>query len=122
MILTLFFLMLAEERNRLTTEESVNSFIIACSYIGTRGIFNGGNKLYTNYGACMNPAIAIGITIASLISDGTSSFKYIWLYPLLPFAGSLLAFVFYEFVYKKTVNIVYLMNYTDDELMIPEYK
>lgn len=34
-----------------------------------------------------------------------SSFKWIWLYPLLPFLGAFLALIFYEFVFKKAVAL-----------------
>jgi hypothetical protein len=33
------------------------------------------------------------------------SFKWVWLYPCLPFIGSLIALVFYEYVFKKAVAI-----------------
>ena len=54
------------------------------------------------YGACLNPAIAVGITLASLINTGGKAFTYFWIYPVMPFAGAIGAWAFYEFIYKKT--------------------
>ena len=31
-------------------------------------------------------------------------FNTLWLYPVMPFAGSVLALLFFEFVYKKTTE------------------
>lgn len=34
-----------------------------------------------------------------------AAFKWVWLYPLLPFAGSIIALIFYEFVFKKARSL-----------------
>jgi hypothetical protein len=34
-----------------------------------------------------------------------AAFKWVWLYPLLPFAGSIIALFFYEFVFKKARSL-----------------
>ena len=68
----------------------------------------------TNYGACLNPAIAFGITMAALYTDGAHSLTNVWLYPTMPFAGGLLAFLFYELVYKKTQKML-RQDHRDEE-------
>jgi hypothetical protein len=58
----------------------------------------------SNRGACLNPAIALAIAMVSPIQEGTTysdSWQYIWLYPVMPFVGSLLAVLYYEIVFKK---------------------
>ena len=35
---------------------------------------------------------------------GWNAFRELWLYPLMPFAGSVLALLFFELVYKKTTE------------------
>jgi len=62
----------------------------------------------SNYGAVLNPAIAFALMLVGPIqADFTfgSAMKWVWLYPLLPFVGALLALVFYEFVFKKAREI-----------------
>jgi glycerol uptake facilitator-like aquaporin len=56
----------------------------------------------STYGACLNPAIALGIFLTSLFFTPGKALKWIWLYPVMPFAGAILAVIFYELVYKKT--------------------
>lgn len=46
--------------------------------------------------------MALGIMMSSIWTDGWSAIEDIWIYPVMPFVGSLLALVFFEFVYKKT--------------------
>lgn len=54
----------------------------------------------------MNPAIAIGIIVGAMLNGtyGSNALTTLWLYPVLPFAGSVLAILFYEFAYKKTTE------------------
>jgi glycerol uptake facilitator-like aquaporin len=102
-LLVVFYMMQTDEKMHFSKEPAINCFIISSSYIAARCIFNGaGRNVISNYGACLNPAIALGITMASLFSDGASTLTYTWIYPVLPFAGSFVAYLFYEFVYKKT--------------------
>ena len=52
----------------------------------------------------MNPAIALGIALSGFLGDGWDSWKAIYLYPTVPFGGAVLAVIFYEFIYKKTIE------------------
>jgi hypothetical protein len=85
-------------------EPAINCFIISSSYNAARAIFYGVTRLTVTvpYGAIINPAIAVGITLGSLIAHGASAFTYFWIYPVMPFVGALAAWAFYEFIYKKT--------------------
>jgi len=60
----------------------------------------------SSYGACLNPAVAVGITLNSVWFHAGDTLKWFWIYWLMPFAGSLLAIVFYRFVYMKTQLMV----------------
>lgn len=116
----LFFKIVTDERLHFSKEPAINCFIIAASYVSARSITNGtayatcitvaGTTTCTpgisTFGACLNPAIAVGITLVSLMNMPGDSLKWFWLYWLLPFAGSLLAIVFYRFVYMKTQLMV----------------
>lgn len=60
----------------------------------------------STYPAILNPSFAIGIQISSWFNDLGEALKWIWLYPVMPFAGAILAIVFFEFVYRKTQTII----------------
>ena len=111
MVFVIFFKLCTDETLYFSKEQAINCFIIASSYIASRAFFGGDfvnhtNGLstsgVTNYGACLNPAIALGIFLTSIFFSPASSLKWIWLYPAMPFAGAVLAVLFYELVYKKT--------------------
>lgn len=72
-------------------------------------MFNG--TRITISGAVLNPAIGLGTNLVQLFAYSVEHFKWVWIYSLLPFAGSVVAVLFYEFVFKKTQEI---LN-TDDE-------
>ena len=63
----------------------------------------GGDKLSAT-GACLNPAIAFGTSIAMLLNQGGTGLRWIWLYCSLPFAGAILGVSFHEFLYKKFIT------------------
>ena len=104
-IFVLLFKIVTDERLHFSKEATINCFIIAASYIAARSIVNGATMTITaNYGACLNPAVAVGITLNSILTAGQvgSTFKWFWIYWFLPFAGSAIAIIFYRFVYMKT--------------------
>lgn len=97
-----------------SNEKAINCFIIASSYVAARAMFYGSTQCFSSgcdttpsdYGACLNPAIAIGITLSSIIGNGFGALEFVWIYPLMPFVGSLAALLFYEFVFKKTQEML----------------
>jgi len=101
-LLCVFFMMQTDERMHFSKEPAINCFIIASAYVGSRAVVNGTTMTISTYGACMNPAVAIGIILASIFSQGGQALTYVWIYPVMPLAGSVLGILFYEFVYKKT--------------------
>jgi glycerol uptake facilitator-like aquaporin len=80
----------------LSKERAISCFIIAASYVGSRSLCAGWRL--TLSGAVLNPAIGFGACIV----EGVDGLKYIWIYALLPFVGSIIAVIFHEFVFKKT--------------------
>lgn len=74
-----FFFMTNTDSKLLFSEEpAINCFILASAYVGSRTMFFGNEAGYdiagthiggaTSFGAVMNPAIAIGIQMSSLLS------------------------------------------------------
>jgi len=105
-IFVLFFKIVTDERLKFSNENAINCFIIAAAYTSSRSIVNGVSFSVSTYGACLNPAIAVGVTLNSLITWPGDSLKWFWIYWLLPFAGSILSIIFYRFVYMKTQLMV----------------
>ena len=111
MVFVIFFKLCTDETLYFSKEQAINCLIIASSYVASRAYF-GGNFVnhtgltalggVTNYGACLNPAFALGIFLTSIFFSPGESLKWVWLYPVMPFAGAIFAVIFYELVYKKT--------------------
>jgi len=125
MVFVIFFKLCTDETLYFSKEQAINCFIIASSYIASRAFFGGDftNHLLigsgvTNYGACLNPAIALGIFLTSIFFAPGESLKWIWLYPVMPMAGAVLAVIFYELVYKKTQ--IMLNAHNADEAEFPK--
>ncbi len=100
-IFTLFVLVQAD-KPELSNDFALNSLILSGSYITARAMCNGSGVQISSYGACLNPAIALGILFAGWIGNGIASLTYIWLYPVMSILGGFLALLFFEFLFKKT--------------------
>jgi len=128
MVFVIFFKLCTDETLYFSKEQAINCFIISSSYIASRAFFGGdfvnhSNSPFftsgvTNYGACLNPAIALGIFLTSIFFSPSESLKWIWLYPVMPMAGAVLAVIFYELVYKKTQ--IMLNAHNADEAEFPK--
>ena len=106
-ILVVFYMMQSDEKMHFSNEASINCFIISSSYYAARAIFNGnGIAISIPYGACLNPAIALGIDLTAFIDMPGTAASWFWIYLAMPFAGSICAFLFFEFVFKKTQQML----------------
>ena len=84
----------------LSKEKAISCFIIAASYVGARALCAGGRLTYS--GAVLNPAIGFGACIV----EGAAGLEKIWVYALMPFAGSIVAIIFHELIFKKTQEVL----------------
>ena len=100
-IFVLFFKIMTDERLHFSKENAINCFVIASAYVTSRTIVNGVGHTISTYGACLNPAVAIGISLVSAINN-PGALVWFWLFWLLPLGGSICAIIFYRFVYLKT--------------------
>jgi TRAP-type C4-dicarboxylate transport system permease small subunit len=97
-------------------EKAIQCFIIAASYIGARSMVVGSftpsdvddlpTTMLTASGPCLNPAIALASILINLISSNATPLANIWLYCGIPFGGAIVAILFYEFVFKKTQEVL----------------
>jgi glycerol uptake facilitator-like aquaporin len=125
-IFVFFFMTNTDEKLAFSNEKAINCFILSASYVGARSMFAGniaGISVQidmpdipgfdipdvdisaggvTTYGAVMNPAIALGICLASLFNLGFEAWQAVYLYPTVPFGAAFLSVLFYELIYKKT--------------------
>jgi glycerol uptake facilitator-like aquaporin len=109
-----FYISQTESKTVISSIETIHCFVLSASYIAARTIVCGNATRISTYPAILNPSFAIGIQIASWFTDFGEALKWIWLYPVMPFAGAVLAIVFFEFVYKKTQTIIQ-HNKNDDK-------
>lgn len=72
-IYTFFFMMSTDDKLLFSQEKAINCFIIASSYVAARSIFFGDFGYISSYGAVLNPAIALGIQLTTLIGNGLSA-------------------------------------------------
>lgn len=101
-IYTFFFMMSTDDKLLFSQEKAINCFIIASSYVAARSIFFGDGAVNSTYGAVLNPAIALGIQLTTLLNNGLSAWQSIYIFPVVPFGGAALGVIFFELVFKKT--------------------
>ena len=94
-IFVLFFKIATDERLHFSKENAMNCFIIAAAYTASRKIVNGTGLTVSTYGAVLNPAIAFGITFASIFPYPGTTLKWIWIFCGLPFGGAIIAIIFF---------------------------
>ena len=129
-IFVLFFMMQTDEKMLFSRERAINCFIIGSSYVAARAMFYGetisavATTAITSTGAVLNPAISLGIMLGALfngVSVGAGGAFMIWfIYPVMPILGAILSLLFFEFVYKKTQDVLegdIKEEHTDDGLL-----
>ena len=80
------------------TKEPALVLLSIASTLGAMGAMSGPIS-----GGCINPAVGFGINLAMYIDTSeTESFKYVWLYLLMPLVGSAIATGIYDYVYSLT--------------------
>ena len=111
------FMICTDKKTQFSEDKVINCFIVSGSYIASR-LFAGGRNVTGLYslepitykeltGPLLNPALAFGQELLSL------DFEYFYVYMLVPFVGTVLAVIFYEFIFVKTQD--YLHNSEDGD-------
>ena len=91
----LFFMISTDRKTQYSTDKVCNCLVIAGTYIASRTL--GGGNLVTHEGPLLNPAIALGYCIFGGNFDHPQ-------YMILPLLGGLLALIFYELIFVKTLD------------------
>jgi len=103
-----------DKKTQFSNDKVINCFIISSSYVAARLMAGGclvtGRRqhslIYINTGPLLNPALAFGQAISTFDLSN-------WQYIAMPFVGSALALVFYEFIFVKSQE--YLNGPEDEE-------
>lgn len=99
-VYVLFFLISTDKKTRYSKDKTINCLVIAASYVAAQGIA-GGQQVSRN-GPLLNPTVALGTMIWN-VSYG--SFQY-WQYIVMPLVGTVLAIIFYELIFVKTIEFL----------------
>lgn len=102
-LLVFLYLSQTEEKTKLSDDPAITTLIISASYYAA--MFLGYN---TGVAALspLNPAIATGLITFQVFEGDFSSMHFTWIYCIFGFLGSLLAVVLFEYVYKRSQEIV----------------
>jgi glycerol uptake facilitator-like aquaporin len=95
--LVFMYLTSTEEKTKFTKDAAIQTIILAGSYLGAMLI--AGVKLEKLDASPVNPAIAIAFVFFHPTGEGFAS---LLIFGTMSLIGSVLALVFFRFVYKKT--------------------
>jgi glycerol uptake facilitator-like aquaporin len=99
--LVFMYLCSTDEKTKFTKDSAIQTIILAGSQLGA--MLLAGTKLPVIRASPVNPAISFGII---LINPSAANWKTFWVFMGGPFIGSLLALIFFRFVYKKTTESI----------------
>ena len=97
------FMLCTDKKTQYSQDKVINCFIMASAYIAARlmsggcfvtSINNAGKEIYV--GPLLNPALAFGQIIFSW------NWSWWYIYPVMPFMGSIAALIFYEFIFVRS--------------------
>lgn len=97
-ILVFMYLCSTEEKTKFSKDSILQTMVLSGAYLAAM-IF-GGSYVDLLRISPVNPAIALMMIIFNSSDAGWRSF---WIFTMLGFAGSALAYIFFRFVYIKTV-------------------
>jgi glycerol uptake facilitator-like aquaporin len=97
--LVFMYLTSTEEKTKFTKDAAIQTIILAGSYLGAMLI--AGVKLNILDASPVNPAIAIAFVF---FNPTASSFGSLLIFATMSLVGSVLALIFFRFVYKKTTE------------------
>lgn len=95
--LAFLYLTQTEEKTKLSKDPAITTLIIAASYISALLMVSGP----FDYLACLNPAVGLGASMQQAYGSNSGGWSRIYVYLVMPFAGSIAAVVFFELIYKK---------------------
>ena len=100
MIITFLYLTQTEEKTKMSSDPAITTLIISATYVAVV-CFTEANGVMTS--SPFNPAASLGLTFAILFGGEIKQTEHIWVFLIFSYAGSLLAVLLFEYVYKKAM-------------------
>ena len=97
-ILVFMYLCSTEDKTKFSKDSVLQTMLLAGSYMCAMTF--AGSYVDLLHVSPVNPAIALAIIICN---SSTKMWESFWIYTLLGFAGSAFAYIFFRFIYVKTV-------------------
>ena len=97
-VLVFMYLCSTEEKTKFSKDSILQTMVLSASYLSAMMIAGAYVNLFNI--SPVNPAIALTMILFNSTAGGWRSF---WIFTLLGFIGSLLAYIFFRFVYIRTV-------------------
>jgi len=107
--LVFMYLCSTDVKTKFTKDAAIQTIILSGSYLGA--MLLAGTNMKPYMASPVNPAIALGIVTLNLSGK---NFQSGWIFLAAPFGGSVLALLFFRFIYKKTQEQA-LADNEDDE-------
>ena len=95
------YLTSTEEKTKFTKDAAIQTIILAGSYLGAMKLA-GAKQVVLKVSPC-NPAIAFWLII---FNPSENNWKSIWIFCGVNLLGSILAFIFFKFIYQKTTEAI----------------
>lgn len=100
--LAFLYLTQTEEKTKVSKDPAITTLIIAASYVAALTMVSGPFQVLP----CLNPAIGFGASMQQAYNSESDGWQTAYVFLLMPFAGSVIAVIFFEFVYKKVFEAI----------------
>lgn len=101
-LMVFMYLCSTEEKTKFTKDSVIQTMILAASYLSAMKL-SGANVDGFRLSP-VNPAIAFAMNTTFFLGQ-KEGWRSIWIFLIFGFAGSLLAFLFFRFIYKTTAEL-----------------
>jgi glycerol uptake facilitator-like aquaporin len=100
--LAFLYLTQTEEKTKLSKDPAITTLIISASYVAALLMVSGPFNVL----ACLNPAIGFGASMQQSYDGNGDGWSRAYIFMVMPFAGSIIAVIFFELVYKKVFETI----------------
>lgn len=108
--LVFMYLCSTEEKTKFTKDSVVQTMVLASSYLAAMTL--AGMHVPLLNISPVNPAIAL---VQMIFASSKDQWESSWIFLFIGFGGSLLALIFFRFVYKKTAEVMDDYGEEDDD-------
>lgn len=102
-LLVFLYLSQTEEKTKLSDDPAITTLIISAAYYAA--IYLGYNTT-TSAVSSLNPAISLGLITFQVFGGEFADMHFSWIFCIFGYLGAALAVLLFEFVYKRSQEIV----------------